>query len=112
MRSVDARPGVVICGLTRGGGNMGNQLHGKAGCDKWEREPGIDDDDWDPPGTPRIADYVPEPTPAPRACRQGRDGWWTEPARPRRPPAREPVALPIRVAARDPFGGMFNWQDD
>ena len=56
MISVEPRSAIVQCGrpgasstcFSRGGGN---------GCDAWEREPGIDDDDWDPPGVPVVAPY-------------------------------------------------------
>ena len=92
---------------------MGNQLRGKDGCGEWEREPGIDDDDWDPPGTPTIGPYRADPPSAPRARSRGTDGWWTESRRSPRPvppPAPEP-AFRAQVA-RDPFGGLFNWQDD
>ena len=113
MRAVDARSGVVRCGLTRGGGDMGNQLRGSLGCAEWEREPGIDDDDWDPPGSPRIAPYVPEPTPAPRQRSRGRDGWWTEPRRPRpAPPPPAPDRFLAILATRDPFRGYFLQDDD
>ena len=110
MISVEPRSTIVQCGrdgrekprcFSRGGGN---------GCDAWEREPGIDDDDWDPPGVPRIGAYVPEPPSAPRSRSQGRDGWWTEPRRPR-PPAPAAKVIPILVPQRDPFGGMFNWDE-
>ena len=60
-------------------------IGGASGCDAWEREPGIDDDDWDPAGVPRIGPYVPEPLPTSRAGGRGSAGWWTEPPRPRRP---------------------------
>jgi len=41
------------------------------GCTQWEREPGIDDDDWDPVAPPFI------PAPAPRWSNLSRDGRWT-----------------------------------
>ena len=61
MRTIQARAGVAVCGIPRGGGDTGVQSRASDGCNQWEREPGIDDDDWDPPGTPRIAPYVPVP---------------------------------------------------
>jgi hypothetical protein len=44
------------------------------------------------------------------ARNRGTDGWWTEPARPRRPAPPTQVG-PLPVPARDPFGGMFNWDE-
>lgn len=110
MRSVDAPRGLVDCGLLGSNGTP-HRTRAGSGCERWEREPGIDDDDWDPPGTPRIAPWTPEAPPAPRARRAGHDGWWTEPARPRRP---APTAMPtqIHLLTTDPFGGLFNWDDD
>lgn len=111
MISVEPRSTIVQCGrpgisspsFTRGGGE---------GCEAWEREPGIDDDDWDPIGVPRIAPYVPEP-PALRARSRGDDGWWTEPKRPPRPPAPPRARPPAWVLpARDLFGGIFLQDDD
>jgi len=111
MVSVDARSTIVQCG--RSGGIASFSRGGASGCDAWEREPGIDDDDWDPAGVPRIGPYVPEPPPVPRSRSQGRDGWWTEPPRPRRPvPLPAPGPVIVALLARDPFGGLFNWQDD
>ena len=66
MISVEPRTTIVQCGRDR----LGPRIFSRGGngeCDFWEREPGIDDDDWDPAGLPRIAPYVPEPPPAPRA---------------------------------------------
>ena len=109
MISVEPRSTVVQCGragrdaaicFSRGGGN---------GCDAWEREPGLDDDDWDPPGIPRIAPYVPEPPPAPRSRSPGVDGWWTEPRKPRPAPApRAPVWI---MPSHDLFGGIYSDDD-
>ena len=113
MRSITARSGIAVCGLARGGGDMANQSRASLGCDRWEREPGIDDDDWDPPDTSKIAPYVPDSSPAPRARSRGKDGWWTEPARPQRPtppPAQDPFTLAFLT--RDPFRGYFLQDDD
>ena len=111
MVSINARASIASCGRDRQRGPLYKTSAG-AGCDAWEREPGIDDDDWNPPGTPRIGPCVAEPPPSLRSRSQGRDGWWTEPERPRRPSARESTSAPIRLAVSDPFGSMFNWQDD
>jgi hypothetical protein len=75
---------------------------GRDGCGRWEREPGIDDD-WNPKPPPFV------PTPAPRALNVSRDGWWTELRRPRSP---APKVIPILTPQHDPFGGLFNWDDD
>lgn len=80
---------------------------------RWKREPGIDDRDWDPPCTPRIGRYTPDPPPAPLPRSQGGDGWWTEPSQPRWPapsPARE--SMIAAQLARDPLGELFDWSDD
>ena len=113
MHSLQVRTGVASCSLARGTGGSGVKVRGRDGCNQWEREPGIDDDDWDPPGTPVIGRYVPEPPLAPRARSQGRDGWWTEPPRPRR--AVAPAAhdsLIVALLTRDPFRGYFLQDDD
>lgn len=78
------------------------------GCPSYERVPGVDDDLWTPLRD-KIAPWKPEPPPAPR--RRGNDGWWTEPARPRRAPKVIPVVT-VHVPTRDPFGGLFNWHDE
>ena len=109
MISVDARSTIVQCG--RAGPVSSFSRGGKNGRDAWEREPGIDDDDWDPPGTPLIAPYKAEQAPQPRGRSRGADGGWTEPPRPRRP-AQPTKVVPIVVPTRDPFGGLFNWNDD
>ena len=113
MRSIEPRAGIAVCGLALKSSGTANQIRAGLGCSQWEREPGIDDDDWDPLGTPVIGRYVPEPAPAPRARSQGRDGWWTEPPRPRR--AVAPAASDRVIAAlltRDPFRGDFLQDDD
>ena len=113
MHSIEPRAGIAVCSLALEGGGRANQLRAGLGCSRWEREPGIDDDDWDPPGTPVIGRYVPEPPLAPRARSQGRDGWWTEPPRPRR--AVAPAAhdsLIVALLTRDPFRGYFLQDDD
>jgi len=101
MISVEAVSSVVRCGV---GEHPRCMVLGREGCAQWEREPGIDDDDWNP---------VPPPfthPPPQRARNVSRDGWWTEPPRQRR---AESPALPVyALPARDPFGGLFNWQDD
>lgn len=102
MFSIDARSTNVLCG--RSGELRSFTRGGSKGCDAWEREPGIDDDDWDPAGIPRIAPYVPEALPLPRSRSSGTDGWWTEPPQPRRPAVTHKVEL-ILVPVRDPFGG-------
>jgi hypothetical protein len=92
---------------------MANQLRAGLGCSQWERKPGIDHDDWDPPGTSRIAPYVPQPSAAPRTRSRGTDGWWTEPQRafvPHRTPDSDPSTLTF--ATRDPFRGYFLQDDD
>lgn len=112
MLAVNARSGIVTCGLPRGGPTM-SQSGGSKGCSSWEREPGIDDDDWDPPGAPRIGPYVSTPHHAPRARSRGVDGWWTQPRgqpRPLRQPA--PEFAPIALQVRDPFGGIYVQDDD
>ena len=110
MISVEPRSTIVQCGRHADGPTCFGR-GGSRGCDAWEREPGIDDDDWDPAGVPRIAPYVPEPPPVPRSRSRGVDGWWTEPKRPPRPPAppRRPAWTP---PARDPFDGYFLQDDD
>ena len=105
MISVDARTTIAHCGRER---EPTWRTSGSQGCDWWEREPGIDDDDWNPVGSPAIAPYKPDPAPPPRD--RGRDGWWTEPKRSPRPPV--PLAPVFVLPARDPFGGMFSWNDD
>lgn len=112
MRALEPRSGIVTCG--RGGGTSGPSSFSRGasgGCESWEREPGIDDDDWDPEGIAVIAPWKPEPPAAPRQRSTGRDGWWTEPRRPRRPAPVQKV-VPILVPQRDPFGGMFNWDEE
>jgi hypothetical protein len=53
MTSVDPRTSIAQCGRQR---QPTSSTHGKIGCDRWEREPGIDDDAWDDPaGSPTIA---------------------------------------------------------
>ena len=114
MRSIEPRAGISVCNLALKTGGMANQLRAGPGCSQWEREPGIDDDDWDPPGTARIAPYVPEASPAPRPRSRGRDGWWTEPPRPARPaaPPAAPDSFLIARMTRDPFRGYFLQDDD
>ena len=109
MVSVEARSTIVQYG--RSGRISSFSRGGREGCDVWEREPGIDDDDWDPPGVPRIGPYVPEPPHVPRSRSRGIDGWWTEAPRPHRP-AIVPKVVPTLAPERDPFGGMFNWYDN
>lgn len=104
----------MTCGLVRGSPPM-SQSNGRAGCQSWEREPGIDDDDWDPPGSPRIGRYVLEPPPTPHARRPSVDGWWTEACRPVRatpPPAPAPACVLIALQTRDSFDGYFVQEDD
>lgn len=110
MISVEPRSTIVQCGRSKDGGPTSFTRGGGKGCDAWEREPGIDDDDWDPAGVPRLGPYVPEQPPQPRARSRGTDGWWTE--LPRRRAAPPPRVIPILLSTRDPFGGMFNWDDD
>ena len=102
MESVDPQTSIACCGLPDGPRCL---VTARDGCLRFEREPGIDDDDWDPKSPPFV------PAPAARTRNASRDGWWTEPRRPRRlaPP---PKVIPIRVPTRDPFGGMFNWNED
>jgi len=101
---IDPRSEVVSCGL------HGSSTKGCQGCGSYERVPGVDDDGWSPIRI-RIAPFKTDPQPSPPARRTGRDGWWTEAPRTRRPapPAR---VVPILVPAHDPFGALFNWQDD
>ncbi len=102
MESVDPQTSIARCGLPDGPKCLVTARHG---CVRFEREPGIDEDDWDPKPPP----FVPAPTPRPRNV--SRDGWWTEPPRPRRPaPAHRVVQ--ILVPQRDPFGGLFNCNED
>jgi len=61
-------------------------------------------------------DRNPKPPPfvraaAPRPRNVSRDGWWTEPRRPRRPAPVQKV-IPTLMSQRDPFGGIFNWDED
>ena len=112
MVAVDARSSIVQCGLSGRSNGTPHKTRGGEGCDSWEREPGIDDDDWDPPNTPRIAPYVPEPPPAPRGRNRGTDGWWTEPRRPQRPVAEAPETTFAAFLTRDPFRGYFLQDDD
>lgn len=101
MISVTAQTSMVHCGPSSGR-ELLSKTRGDEGCQHWEREPSIDDDDWNPK-------VVELPPPAPAASRKGRDGWWTEPPRPRRAPKVIPV---VQLPTRDPFGGMFNWHDE
>jgi hypothetical protein len=111
MISVESRSTIVQCGRDGAGQTICFSRGGRQGCDAWEREPGIDDDDWDAVGIPRINPNArPEQPLAQRARSRGTDGWWTEPPRPRRPPAPQPI--PIQVVTRDPFGGIFDWDED
>jgi len=110
MIDVEPRTAIVNCGRPTASPTS-TFTRGSTGCQLWEREPGIDDDDWDPPGSPRIGRYKPEPRPAPRARSGGVDGWWSEPPQSRRPAAPVHVT-PALVPTRDPFGGLFNWNDD
>lgn len=100
--AVDPRSAIASCTLHK------MCARSSDGCTNYERVPGIDDDAWSPLMI-KIGPYVPEAAPAPRA--RGRDGWWTEPRRPRRPPSPEPKIIP-NLPSRDPFGGLFNWNDD
>jgi hypothetical protein len=93
MVSIDATSTIVQCG--RSGHISSFSRGGSKGCDASEREPGIDDDDWDPAGLPRIAPYVREPPPVPRSRSRGVDRWWTE----------------ILVPARDPVGALKTQQE-
>jgi hypothetical protein len=102
METVDPQTHISRCGLPDGPKCL---VTARNGCMRFEREPGIDDDDWDP--TPPL--FV--PAPEPRARNVSRDGWWTEPRRPRRLAPMQKV-IPILVSARAPFGGMFDWDDD
>jgi hypothetical protein len=102
FRSIDLSSRIATCAPA------GCMLHARDGCSKFEREPGVDDNDWKPPEGP-VEAWKPIAAPAPR--NRGRDGWWTEPRRPRRP-APQPPVVPILVRPRDPFGGLFNWNDD
>jgi hypothetical protein len=111
MVSIEPRSTIVTCGRISRASPSSFSRGGAGGCEAWEREPGIDDDDWDPAGIPVIAPWKPEPPVAPRQRSTGRDGWWTEPRRPRRPALVQKV-VPVLVPQRDPFGGMFNWDED
>jgi hypothetical protein len=102
MESVDPQTSIACCGLPNGPKAL---VTARDGCLRFEREPGIDDDDWNP--EPPL--FV--PASATRSPSVSRDGWWTEPRRPRRPPPVQKV-VPILVPQRDPFGGLFNWDDD
>ena len=108
MISVEAARGLVVCALPGSNGTP-HRTGASSGCERWEREPGIDDDDWNPVDDSRIAPYVPPPLPAARS--RGNHGWWTEPPRPRRTPKIIPV-VPVHVPPRDPFGGMYNWDEE
>ena len=101
LDSIDERTRIATCKP------IGWTVHSRDGCGEFEREPGVDDDAWEPGGS-SIAPYKPDPSPAPR--QRGVDGWWTEPPRPPRSPAPPPI--PIVLATRDAFGGLFNWNDD
>ncbi len=102
MASVDPQTQIAQCGKS---GRPNCMVTARDGCVEWEREPGIDDDDWNPVPPPF------QPAPALRARNVSRDGWWTEPARPRGAAPASKV-IPTLVPRRDPFGGLFNWQDD
>ncbi len=101
LTSIDARSRIATCEP------VGWTVHSGGECSRYEREPGVDDDGWEL-GRSTIARYVPESPAAPP--NRGRDAWWTEPPRPRRiaPPSQ---VVPILVPVRDPFGGLFNWND-
>ncbi len=47
MISVEPRSTMVQCGRDGSHATMSFSCGGGNGCDAWEREPGIDDDDWD-----------------------------------------------------------------
>ena len=104
FNSIDPRSEVVSCAL------LGSSTKARQGCGSYERVPGVDDDEWSPVRI-SIAPYQPDAPSAPRARSHGSDGWWTEPARSRRP-APVIAVVPVLVPARDPFGALFNWQDD
>ena len=76
MESVDPQTSIACCGLPDGPQAL---VTARDGCLRFEREPGIDDDDWNPKPLPFM------PSPAPRQRNVSRDGWWTEPRRPRSP---------------------------
>jgi hypothetical protein len=100
MESVDAQTHIARCGRDDG---PKCKVTARDGCLQWEREPGVDDDDWDP--MPPL--FVRHPA----KRNASRDGWWTEPRRPRRIEPMQKV-IPILVPQRDPFGGLFNWDED
>jgi hypothetical protein len=67
MISVEPRSTIVQCGRSKSGAPSSFTRGDGTGRGDWEREPGIDDDDWDPPGIPRIEKFVPEHPATPRA---------------------------------------------
>ncbi len=90
MTRFDARTSISHCAHAPTG-----TVHGRAGCMRWKREPGIDDE-------PAAFHYPPELPEIPKTepwRPVSRDGWWTEPPRPRRP-VRE-VSVPAIVVSAD-----------
>jgi len=78
----------------------------REGCSRCALSLGtFDDGDWNPKPPP----FVPAPAQRPRNLSV--DGWRTEPRRPRRPAPVQKV-IPILVPQRDPFGGLFSWDDN
>lgn len=104
FKSIDTRSGVVSCSR-RGWSNKAGD-----GCDTFLRVPGVDDDGWSPLQR-MIVPAAPAPVPPPRARRAGADGWWTEPRRAPRPTPVAQQVVALFVPVRDPFGGLFDWDD-
>jgi hypothetical protein len=74
--SLDLSSRIAACAL------VGCMVRSRDGCSRFEREPGVDDDDWAPPEA-MVAAWRPEQAQEQRD--RGGDGWWMEPPRPRRP---------------------------
>ncbi len=104
MLSIDINSGISRCGCP---GLDPCIVKARQGCGSWEREPGIDDDDWEPVCLTNRPE-VPMPAPAPRT--RGRDGWWTEPRRPKRATPPPPASSqPSPAQMRAAFGDFFDY---
>jgi hypothetical protein len=63
MITADAISSIVQCGVSARAPIC--HIHGRTGCGQWEREPGIDDDDWNPMPPAVVAAPAPAAPPLP-----------------------------------------------